>query len=54
MLVGKSSKEIHGEESKMPLGSQNWVVGGITGLLTEKGGVVEEGEAEIINLASDV
>lgn len=52
MLVGRSSKE--GEESKMPGGSPNWVVERIEGLLTEKGGVVEDGEAEITTLASCV
>lgn len=39
---------------KMTLGSQNWVVERIMGLLTVKGEIVEEGEAEMIHLASEM
>lgn len=53
MLEGRSGKE--GEELKMPVGgSPNWVAERIPGLRTEKGGAVEEGEADITNLVSCV
>lgn len=52
MLVARSGKD--GEESKMLVAPPNWVVERIAGLRTEKGGAVEEEEAEITNLASCV
>lgn len=39
---------------EMTLGSQNWGVERIMGLLTVKGEIVEEGEAEMIHLSSEM